>query len=121
VSPPELATSAAFDGFTLHASGALNLGGENAERVRAAAVMPEFWSVLNPRFVAGRPFTSEDLADVPHVVAIGSALAQRRFGGPSEAIGQELVLNGQRYTGGGRDRAARRLPIECRSLDTGGC
>jgi putative ABC transport system permease protein len=98
VTPVELATSSAFNGFTLHASGALNLGGENAERVRAAAVMPKFWSVLNPRFVAGRPFTSEDVVDVPHIVVIGYALAQRRFGGPSEAIGQALVLNGQRYT-----------------------
>jgi putative ABC transport system permease protein len=103
-----------FSGVAATRGTSANLtGGAAPEQVVGRGVTPNFFSVLGVSPIAGRAFTeAEDRANT-HVVVIGYGLWQRRFGAlrqaqgvPSlsrdgdgrSAIGQDLLMNGSRYT-----------------------
>jgi predicted permease len=57
------------------------------------------FSVLGVPLLEGRPFLQqEDQPGATPVAVISYSLWQRRFGGSSEAIGQQLVMDGESYT-----------------------
>ena len=71
-------------------------GKEEPERVIAAAVTPNYFSVLGVRPVLGRPLAAD--SNGPPEVVIGHGLWERRFGGSRSALGQTLTLDNQPYT-----------------------
>lgn len=94
---PEAEDGAAFVGIGTYVGGDVNIGGDPApERVRAAAVSPGFFRVLDPEPVLGRVFTAEDLALDLHQVVISEALWKRR--GATLKPGGQLVINGRAFT-----------------------
>lgn len=79
-----------------------NLTGENnelPEKVQAAGGSWNLFSVLGVPLALGRTFTpQEDQPDGHHVALLTWSLWQRRFGGSSSAIGQQIRLNSALYT-----------------------
>lgn len=61
--------------------------------VEMPSVSANFFTAMGIRFLAGRPFTAEEIANQAPVAIINSALAKRFFGSVDKAIGQELGLN----------------------------
>jgi putative ABC transport system permease protein len=94
---PSIESHPVFSGVGLYASGGLNLGGDPAERVRAAAVSAGFFAALGVQPVLGRPFTAADVAGNPEVVVLGHRLWQRRFAGDTTIAGRSILLNGKPY------------------------
>ena len=58
--PSDLQNSRLFNGMGLYVTGGLNLGGPNAERLRAASVTAGFFEALGAKPTLGRTFTAED-------------------------------------------------------------
>ncbi len=99
--------SPVFAGVGLYANGGLNLGGEPAERVRAAGVTPGFFRALGAPFVLGRGFSDDDVARTPEIAVISHRLWQRRFSANPNLVGQSILLNGKPFVVSGvlTDRA----------------
>jgi putative ABC transport system permease protein len=95
--PPELGQTSVFSDSGLYAVGGLNLGGQPAERVRAAAVTPGFFDALGTRTQLGRAFTEADLRQTPEVVVIGHRLWRRRFAADPAIVGRAVILNDRPY------------------------
>lgn len=76
--------------------------GEGADLVEVPAVKAsgQYFAVLGVRPAAGRLFGPSDdaLPNGNDVVVLGHAFWQRRFAGQPGAVGQELVVDGQRLT-----------------------
>ncbi len=91
--------SAQFESIAALLPRAINVSGGAipAERLRAAAVTPEFFAVIGLQPVVGSVLA----ADSERVVLIGHRHWRRRFGSRASAIGESLVLDGQIYTVGG--------------------
>lgn len=69
-------------------------GGGEPERIRAAFVSEDFFSVLSSPMALGRSFTDEEnRRRGPFAVVISHGLWQRRFGGDSSIIGRQVVIN----------------------------
>jgi predicted permease len=77
----------------------LTTGGE-PERVGAVLVTASFFPLFGIKPSLGRSFTTEE--DQPgtaqRVVLISNSLWQRRFGGDTDILGQNITLNNNRYT-----------------------
>jgi predicted permease len=70
-----------------------------AEYLFGRQVSSGLFSVLGVPLIAGRAFLpEEDQPGTTPVAVISYSLWKRRFGGSSETIGQQLVLNGKAYT-----------------------
>jgi len=95
--PPELGRTSVFSASGLYAVGGLNLGGQPAQRVQAAAVTPGFFEALGARTHLGRSFTDADLRQTPEVVVIGHRLWRRRFDSDPGIVGRSLILNDRPY------------------------
>jgi len=95
--PPELGRTSVFSDRGLYAVGGLNLGGQPAERVRAAAVTAGFFEALGVKTELGRAFTEMDLRQTPEVVVIGHRLWRRRFAADPAIVGRSLILNDRPY------------------------
>ena len=77
--------------------GAVLGGGTEPERIAARRVTRSFFEVLGTPLLHGRPFTeSEDRPGGPLVAILSHALWQRRFAGDPDAIGRDILLNGER-------------------------
>ena len=78
----------------------LNLaGGEQAERITAARITPNLFSLLGAQTDHGRGIAGdENQPGRDKVVVLSHGLWQRRFGGQKSAVGQTLRLNEQNYT-----------------------
>ncbi len=76
----------------------MNLQG-SAERVYAAIVSGNFFSVLQARPALGRFFVAEEdnLGDPRAVVVLSYAFWQQRFSGDPAMVGRELKFNGQSF------------------------
>jgi putative ABC transport system permease protein len=69
------------------------------ERVSAAAVTEDFFSVLGTRMWLGRPFTAEEnRRGGPFAVVLSHAFWTRRFGGDSSIVGRQIMLNERNRT-----------------------
>jgi putative ABC transport system permease protein len=91
-------------------------GGQEPERVRAAATTANLFETLDVAPLRGRTFTpAEGAPGGPDVVVLGHGLWQRRFGGSPDVIGQSMLLNGRPHTVIGVMPPAFRLPLDYRA------
>lgn len=78
--------------YTLTADG-------GAQRVPAAQVSANFFSVLGLRPILGRDFQpGEDRPGAPRVALVGHGFWQRELGGSEDVLGRVLQLDGESYT-----------------------
>jgi putative ABC transport system permease protein len=84
----------------VHRTLSLNLsGGLEPERITAARVSADFFSLLGVNPLLGRTIKSEDQGRRgERVMVISHGLWQRRFGGNPEVIGQKAFLDEEPYT-----------------------
>ncbi|HEY6308172.1 MAG TPA: ABC transporter permease [Candidatus Angelobacter sp.] len=74
-------------------------GGTQPERVPAAEVSTDYFSVLGVPPILGRTFASgEDEAGRAHVLMLSEGLWRQRFGDDPDLIGRTLRVNGEAYT-----------------------
>ena len=83
-------------------------GGQEPERVRAAAVTPNLFSVLGVPPALGRVIHADDT----DVIVLSHGLWQRRFGGAPDIVGRAIQVNGAARTVVGVMPAAFRLPSD---------
>jgi putative ABC transport system permease protein len=94
-------------------------GAGDAERVRAAAVSPELFRMLEVTPAAGRFFDPADArAGADAVVVLGFGYWQQRFGGRTDAIGRTISLDGEPRTIVGVAPAGFSFPDRDRRLFT---
>ena len=74
--------------------------GEESERVNGTQVSWNFFDVLGVRPALGRGFLLEEgrLGDPAQVAVISYGLWEARFAGQADAVGREILINGQRFT-----------------------
>src|SRR5256714_1113378 len=77
-----------------------NLTGDGQpEKVEARGVTANFFPLLGVKPIAGRWFVAEeDKPGAADVVILSNALWQQRYGGESNIVGRQLLLNGEKYT-----------------------
>jgi len=93
--------SKSFVGMAAYDRQAMNLTGTGAEPVRleAAQVGAQFFDLLGVRAERGRTFArNEDAKEAAHVVVLSDATWRNRFGGDERLVGQEIRLDGEKYT-----------------------
>jgi putative ABC transport system permease protein len=91
-------------------------GGQEPERVRAAATTANLFETLAVASLRGRTFTAaEGAPGGDDVVVLGHGLWQRRFGVSPDVIGQSVLLNGRPHTVIGVMPPAFRLPLDYRA------
>ena len=90
-----------FDALAAYSGFNPTLGGTagEPERVSVSLVTHTLFPLLGWGAETGRTFTpDEDVPDGPLVALLSHGLWQRQFGGVPTAIGQDLLLDGDRYT-----------------------
>ncbi|MBZ5597189.1 MAG: ABC transporter permease [Acidobacteriia bacterium] len=89
-----------FDDMAALTHDSLNLTGHgNPEYLHTDTVTPNFFSVLGVNAAVGRTFTADDgRPGAPLALVMGYGLWVRRFGADPQLIGQDLLLNGAKYT-----------------------
>ena len=118
LSGPEVRDYAAetrtFAKVTAYTGSAANLtGGQEPERVVAAAVSPNIFATLGVHALVGHAFASSDSAqDIADQIVLSYSLWQRRFGGSRDIIGQRILVNGAQNTVVGVMPAAFKLPLD---------
>lgn len=86
---------AAFSDIALYSDGAVTIDGDSPERVAAANVQANLFSVLGVHAERGRTFTTdEDRPGGPSVALLSHELWERRFGGDPAVIGQKIQVSG---------------------------
>jgi putative ABC transport system permease protein len=74
-------------------------GQDRPERIAGAVVTPDFFRVLGVQAQLGRTLTAEmDKPGAPRTVVLSYALWQRRYGGSPDALGRQLLLDGEPRT-----------------------
>ena len=69
------------------------------ERVRITTTSSDFFALFGVPPILGRTLSSMDSRPGnDHVAVLGYGIWQRRFGGQSDAIGRDIILNGERFT-----------------------
>ena len=77
---------------------ALGSGGE-PQRVTGTIVSSGYFDVLQQRAVAGRFFaTTDDVPGATPVAVLSHRLWQRRFGGATDLVGRDIIVNGRPFT-----------------------
>jgi len=69
-------------------------GGQEPERVRAAAVTPNLFDVLRVPAALGRLVSADDEQGTSDAIVLSHGLWQRRFGGAQDIIGRAIQVNG---------------------------
>ena len=91
-------------------------GGDEPERVRAAAVTGNLFETLAVDPAIGRRFVASDGdPSAPETVMLGHGLWQRRFGGSPSIVGQTILVNGRPRTVIGIMPASFQLPLDYRA------
>ena len=86
---------AAFSDIALYTDGAATIDGDSPQRVAAANVQANLFSVLGVRAERGRTFTpDEDRPGGPTVALLSHELWERRFGSDPAVIGQKIQVSG---------------------------
>jgi len=106
--------SATFENFGAYTVTAANLtGGQEPERVIAAAVTPALFTTLGVAPLVGRAFQPTDSADqIANAVVLSHGLWTRRFGGQRDIIGQTIQVNGTARTVVAVMPESFRLPLD---------
>ncbi len=74
-------------------------GAGEPEKVEVCRTEANFFSMLGSRPAVGRTFLEgEDQPGRNHVAVLTYSFWQRHFGGARDAVGKDLVLNGEKYT-----------------------
>jgi putative ABC transport system permease protein len=97
------AQNSTFDSMSLYSYGSsmsFSVGGEGAPEAAAAmSTQSNFFDTLGVQPLAGRGFAKgEDADGKNHVVVLSYGFWQRRLGGRTDAIGQQVNLNGVPFT-----------------------
>ena len=101
VSPPEFFEyrehTRAFSDIAAYTTSAMNVSeGDQPERVNAAFVSANMFSVLGVRPIRGQVFTAEhDRPDAEPVVVISHELWRRTFGGDPAIVGKQIQVQGR--------------------------
>jgi len=85
---------------------------DGAERISAAVVTGEFFSVLGVKPLLGAALTPREFESNPDAAIIGYGLWQRSFGGKADVLGDEITLDGRANTIVGVMPAGFSLPRE---------
>jgi putative ABC transport system permease protein len=118
LSGPELRDYAAetrtFANVAAYTGAAANLtGGQEPERVVAAAVSPNIFATLGVPALVGHAFTpSGDPQEMADEVVLSYSLWQRRFGESRDIVGQRILVDGAQTTVIGVMPAEFRLPLD---------
>jgi putative ABC transport system permease protein len=95
-------SASALEDIALARASAANLnlvGAGEPERLQAARVSTNLFTVLGASPALGRPFANDESADGrDHVIILGDGLWRARFGGDPKVVGQTIRLNGEAYT-----------------------
>jgi len=104
---------AAFSDIALYTDGAATIDGDSPQRVAAANVQANLFSVLGVRAERGRTFTpDEDRPGGPTVALLSHELWERRFGSDPAVIGQKIQVSGNSTLIVGVLPADFKLPID---------
>jgi putative ABC transport system permease protein len=96
---PAFAHARSFDAVGAYATGEFTLLGYNRGRLRTAAVTPEVFEVFKVAPQIGRVFTKEDVTRGSFQLAVIShELCQTHFGGDTNVLGRQILLNRQTFT-----------------------
>ncbi len=90
-----------MSGTTLYSSFADSnaSGAGEPEKVEVVRTAANFFSMLGSKPAAGRTFVEgEDQPERNHVAVITYPFWQRHFDGAPDAVGKDLILNGEKYT-----------------------
>jgi putative ABC transport system permease protein len=118
LSAPEMlaymAETQTFAGVAAYYGTAANLtGGQEPERVIAAAVTPNLFQTLGVGALVGHAFLASDsAATIADQIVLGHGLWQRRFGGRDDIIGRSIQVNGSARTVVGVMPASFKLPLD---------
>jgi putative ABC transport system permease protein len=88
-----------FEAMSAHTGGSVNLTGlAEPERIRAARVSADIFTLLGIRPIVGRVlFPDEDQPGHQRVVVISGRLWKSHFGNDPEVVGRSITLNNQDY------------------------
>src|SRR2546421_7348542 len=94
-----LAQDDSFEALTMYTAGSANLtGGDEPERVAAAAVTPDFFRVMGVGAARGRALLPEDAQTGRDPVAvIAHGLWVRRFGADPGVLGKRIEVSGKSF------------------------
>jgi len=104
-----------FEKMAIYGQRDLTLTGRGeAQSVTAAAVSPDFFSVLHAKPTLGRSFIpgEEDQPGRNSVVILSNSFWQNHFGSDSHAVGQDITLDGQKHAVVGVMPAGFNLPSD---------
>ncbi len=91
--------SRSFEDLALYQTGSVNFTDpENPERVGAALVTPNIFSVLRVQPAVGRFFSVEEARTDGSVVVLGHDVWQRRFSGDRSIVGRAVEIDGTART-----------------------
>jgi len=86
-----------FEDMAFCSSFTVNLtGGDEPERIVAARVTSNLFSMIGVSPIVGHTFTPEDEARGNRVIVLSYGLWQRRFGSSREVLGKDLEIDGAR-------------------------
>jgi putative ABC transport system permease protein len=92
--------SSSFEGMTAYGGRSLTFGGtERPEAIVAAAVAPEFFSVLRVRPAIGRTFTADETqAGGAKVILLSYKFWRDHFGANPAIVGRDITINSRPYS-----------------------
>ena len=93
------AQSASFESMSIYGGRDLTFGGtDHPEVVVAAAVPPEFFTVLRTQPLLGRTFTADEDRPGSRVILLGYKFWRDHFGSDPNVVGRDITVNSQQYT-----------------------
>ena len=93
------AQSTSFEGLAVYGGRSLTLGGKDQpEMLAAAAVPPEFFSVLRTNPLLGRTFSAdENRPGAAHAIILGYRLWRDRFASDRNIVGRTVTIDSEPY------------------------
>lgn len=93
------AQSTSFESMSIYGGRDLTFGGtDHPEVVVAAAVPPEFFTVLRTQPLLGRTFTADEDRPGSRVILLGYKFWRDHFGSDPNIVGRDITVNSQQYT-----------------------
>jgi len=107
-----------FEDMTFFAPQTFLLGNADGppERMRAARISSNFFTILGVEPVLGRVFSSEEENRAEPVAVLSYRLWRDRFGGSPQVLGKDLVMDGRKYRIIGVMPLSFRYPFEDTSV-----